>query len=357
MSEGAAGEARVTAATAALRDFMESNLVASRIELEAKLIEVHLGSTPFEPHHLTTAARNLEAEEVIEHEARETRGGRPIPLYVVGDLTRRRRRVEDASARKRLLMARYYSYVQGSDSGSSLAGPAGELAFDAALTRANPGVRTAVYNRGLPSVPQINGVAVPMGPLDNAFVIQRLDKTTRAPIPPYGVTALVEVKNVRDWIYPSSPELFQLLHKAAVIQNRHPDQSFLPVLVCRRAHTTTAFMAKDLGFFVIDTKRQYLAESSIIDLDHFREMTDELGLVDMVIGHDSTARIENRLVTIQQYFDINSATATWKAISARTELHDLFRSLNKEQLTPRERTRTLDTVRRIAKEEGASRGW
>lgn len=79
MSEGAASEARVAAATAALRDFMESNLVVSRIELEAKLIEVHLGSTPFEPHHLTTAARNLEAEEVIEHEARETRGGRPIP--------------------------------------------------------------------------------------------------------------------------------------------------------------------------------------------------------------------------------------------------------------------------------------
>jgi hypothetical protein len=336
---------------------MESNLAASRIELEAKLIEVHFDSTPFEPAHLTTAARNLEAQGVIKHEARETRGGRPIPLYVVADLTRRRRRVEDAAGRKRLLMARYYSYVQGSDSGSSLAGPAGELAFDAALTRANPGARVSVYNRGLPSVPQINGTAVPMGPLDNAFVVQRLDKATRAPIPPWGVTALVEVKNVRDWIYPSSPELFQLLHKAAVIQNRHPDQSFLPVLVCRRAHTTTAFMAKDLGFFVIDARRQYLAASSIIEPDHFQEMTDELGLVDMVIGHDSTARIENRLVTLQQYFDLDSATATWKAISARTELHDLFRSLNKEQMSPRERTMTLDVIRRVAKEEGASRGW
>jgi hypothetical protein len=41
MKEGAAGEVCVAAATAALRDFMDSNLVASRIELEAKLIEGH----------------------------------------------------------------------------------------------------------------------------------------------------------------------------------------------------------------------------------------------------------------------------------------------------------------------------
>jgi len=168
---------------------------------------------------------------------------------------------------------------------------------------------------------------------------------------------LVEVKNVRDWIYPSSPELFQLLHKAAVIQDRHPDQSFLPVLVCRRAHTTTAFMAKDLGFFIIEARRQYLSESSIIDPDHFLEMTNELGLVDMVIGHDSTKRTENRLVTIQQYFDIESATATWKTMSARTELHGVFRRLNNERLSPHERTTLLESVRGIAKEEGASRGW
>jgi hypothetical protein len=254
-------------------------------------------------------------------------------------------------------MARSYPYVQGSDSVSSLAGPAGELAFDAALTRANFGVRVAVYNRGLPSVPQINGTTVPTGSLDNDFVIQRLDKATRAPVPPWGATGLVEVKNVRDWIYPSSSELFQLLHEAAVIQNRHPDQSFLPVLVCRCAQTPTAFMAKDLGFFVIDARRHYLGESSIIDPERFRIMTDELGLVDMVIGHDSTARIQNRLETIQQYFDLDFATETWKAMSARTELHDLFRRSNKEQLASRERTATLGVVRRIAKEEGAHRGW
>ena len=55
------------------------------------------------------------------------------------------RRVEDASARKRLLMSRYYSFVKGGeDSGSSLSGPAGELAFQKAFIRASGGAgRTA----------------------------------------------------------------------------------------------------------------------------------------------------------------------------------------------------------------------
>lgn len=228
MEEPDATDLRVSAAKSALAEFMEKNLVASRIEIEAKLIEVHLGAVPFEPHHLSTAARNLEAQGAIRKEQTPARGGRPIPLFVVANQSNRTRAVKDAAARKRTLMARYYSYVAGAtEAGSSLAGPAGEVAFDSALTRANPGTRITTYFRSLPSVKQVNGVDVPMGPIDNGFVIQRLDEKTRAPVGPWGVRALVEVKNVRDWIYPNSSELFQLLYKAAVIQNQNPDWGFL----------------------------------------------------------------------------------------------------------------------------------
>ena len=45
----------VDAAATALRDFMDENLAASKIELEAKLIESYF-ETPFEPDHLHGAS-------------------------------------------------------------------------------------------------------------------------------------------------------------------------------------------------------------------------------------------------------------------------------------------------------------
>jgi hypothetical protein len=86
---------------------------------------------------------------------------------------------------------------------------------------------------------------------------------------------LIEVKNIREWIYPGTAELHQLLDKAARIQQLHPTRRLLPVLVCRRAHTITARMGEHLGFYVISTKRQYVPPSIVgTELD---EVRDELG--------------------------------------------------------------------------------
>ena len=51
-------------------------------------------------------------------------------------------------------------------------------------------------------------------------------------------------------------QLYQLLDKAARLQTAAPDVPIIPLLVCRRSHATTGKMAKQLGFFVLDTEVQ-----------------------------------------------------------------------------------------------------
>jgi hypothetical protein len=75
------------------------------------------------------------------------------------------------------------------------------------------------------------------------------------PLPPYFVP--IEVKNLREWLYPRTPEVHQLLYKAAALQVGHPDHRWSPSSFCRRAHTTTYYMAFQLGFHVVDTRSQF----------------------------------------------------------------------------------------------------
>lgn len=345
-------------AISALRDFMDRNLAASKIELEAKLIEADFGNPPFEPAHLHDARKRLILAGEMVIDITTTRGGGRPPIIVTTDRERRGRKVDDAMARKRLLMSRYYSYVQGGeDAGASLSGPAGEAAFQAALLRASVGASLAKVNRGVPSVPQVLGRDVPIGPLDNAFILQPLDRISQEPVGPWGTHVLVEVKNVREWIYPRSQELYQVLAKAAALQTTNPDHNFLPVLVCRRAHITTRFMAKDLGFFVIEARRHYLPESSLIDPVALTELTSELGLTDVVQGTDSTAAIEKRLRTLQRYFDLETALTRWKHFSSSRDFRKLINVLFDEGTSNKLRDSTLNELRNLSKSLGATLGW
>lgn len=95
--------------------------------------------------------------------------------------------------------------------------------------------------------------------------------------PAGAVVVPIEVKNLRDWIYPEAPELHQLLSKAARLQSAHPDLRIAPVLVCRRAHYTTFKMARTLGFYVVDLRRQFLLPSSDLDQARVDEVRAELG--------------------------------------------------------------------------------
>jgi hypothetical protein len=102
---------------------------------------------------------------------------------------------------------------------------------------------------------------------------------------------LVEVKNIRGWIYPQSAELYQLLSKAVVVQQRQPDQPIVPVLVCRRAHETTFWMARQLGFMVIDMGAQFVGDIDQASLDEVRV---ELYFSDLHRGTGPSLRVQDR---------------------------------------------------------------
>ena len=62
--------------------------------------------------------------------------------------------------------------------------------------------------------------------------------------------------HVREWMYPRSAEVYQLLAKAVHITSNWTEGSVLPVLVCRRANPILIYMAKHLGFHVIEVINQ-----------------------------------------------------------------------------------------------------
>jgi 5S rRNA maturation endonuclease (ribonuclease M5) len=142
------------------------------------------------------------------------------------------------------------------------------------------------------------------------------------------VTLLIEVKNVRSWIYPSSGELYQLLSKACGVQHAAQEYGVLPVLVCRQAHPRTLWMGKDLGFFVVETGRQFVEKVSEDDVAEIRQALAFKDLI--VVSPDYTSeRIADRLTKVLPKIAVEFAER-WKVTTKllRTEIIDVHRSRN-----------------------------
>lgn len=256
----------------AVLDLLDREHAAIWLEIEAKLADRPHPQLPggINPHHLTNARRELTQQQRIEQIAAVTRGGRTVAVLSLRDRHGRQTAFRRAAARKRLLQARYLGWSATSTHGVNLIADAGERVARASVTaaggysreRADDGQATVVF-----------GVSVPGGPLDDAAHIAILDNHHR----PVAVTILIEVKNVRHWMYPSASEVFQLLDKAARLQATYPDAHLVPVLICRRAHFTTFQMAKDLGCLVFYTGTQAILPHAEATPEAVEEVRAELG--------------------------------------------------------------------------------
>jgi hypothetical protein len=281
-------EEYVGLAEKAILELLDQEHAAVRPEIEWKISDRQWGDAPctLDPHHVTTALQRLAHRGWIERVTARTRGGRSITVYQPADTAGRTRKVGLASARKRLLHTRYLGWATGTGaatSGKGIVGAAGESVVHASLQASN-GITLVPRSGG--EVRSFLGSSVPGGSLDNAGFLLTLDQTTGMPSVPYALP--VEVKNVRQWVYPQNRLLYQLLYKAAMLQQMHPRSDFVPILVCRKAHYLTNVMAKSLGFYVISTLRQYirpLIVSNETDRRAFEEVRDELGY--HLVPHDT----------------------------------------------------------------------
>lgn len=352
-----AGDIYFARAIASLRELAQKEVAFAEMEAVAKLIEPHFESLPFEPHHLTAAKNYMLKSGEIFASSEPTRGGRQIPL-LIADVAMSSKSVDERAARKRLLLARYYGWSEGLPSvGEGVTGPAAEIAFQGALQRASVGTSLATTFRDRPSVPVMFGEQIPdrLGPFDNLVLLQPLTPDL-SPRPPYGVFVPIEIKNIREWIYPHSKQLFQLLHKASAIQARHPDRPMIPVLVSRRRHITTGFMAKALGFFVVEARRHYFPLHSRVEPERLQEVRVELGLADITQDLAQTKRVETGLHNLQSKYDVELAVTRWSLVSNDSYCRALFADLHKVDLQE-QRKNLMDELRMRTSDLGLPSGW
>ena len=187
------------------------------------------------------------------------------------------------------------------------------------------------------------------GPLDSAGITVPLD---RQGMPGEPVTLLFEVTNVRQWLYPSAEEPFQLLGKAVVVQRAQPDAAIVPVLVCRKAHPTTYWMAKQLGLMVIDLERQFIGA---VDEDKFMEVRNELHFNDLALGEGPSVRVRERLSTSVRTHCSDFAS-TWHETALDAELGQTILDAA-EARDEHARSREVHHLREAVVDRGWGEGW
>ena len=171
--------------------------------------------------------------------AEATLSGRTVRAYLHADAiaARRRTAVERAAAAKRRL---YRSFL-GWTSDTSLCGQIAERHVAATLEHLRGQAVWLDPERGAGEVRTLAGTAIPGGPLDHAGHVA-LDPAD----PNAGFVAFViEVKNVRQTLYPEHREIWDLLWKAG----HYPDH--IPILIAPRFHHTTFVLFGAIGAIAV----------------------------------------------------------------------------------------------------------
>jgi hypothetical protein len=345
-----AAAARLGDAKSRLLQLLDEQHSVVKPEAITRLAETYFRASEtnnnIDPHITGQAIDELIQSGILTDTAETTRGGRRIHTIQRVDLPGRKTLTALASRRKRLLYTRYLGWATGSSRyPRGLIGPAGEAAArraimdSAALQPETPGAGevSKILNVRLPGAADSGGYMTPI--------------VGGLPQPP--VTVLIEVKNLREWIYPTSSELYQVLNKAMLLKHANPTVPVVPILICRRAHPTTFFMAKQLGFLVIDMNIQYIGDT--LDDDELDEVRNELGFTDLHHGTGPALRVRDRFrkhlpPVISQFAD------TWTETTADTNVSTLLGPLGR-RIDGQERKLLVNELRNAHRAIGGSGGW
>ncbi|WP_295791401.1 hypothetical protein [uncultured Microbacterium sp.] len=192
--------------------------------------------------------------------------------------------------------------------------------------------------------------------MDSAAWLTRLDQSG---MPMRPVLIMIEAKNLREWIYPRTQELYQLLDKAASVQLAHPDVAIVPVLVCRRFHYTTGALAKQIGIHLIETKTQFVRRV-VLGVDDGQRKVDE---VVNELGYDVTLHDDARPAIRRQFETtlparVDDAAERWRLVASHPEAPDAIAVLRDEDVLGDDRTRARDEFARCVLEAtGEDASW
>lgn len=324
------------AAREVILDILDVEYSVTPRELEARASNEPWSTLGYtvDPDFLSAARRDLAEERLLGSAVRATRGGRSIETWHRLDQKRRTTRIENAAARKRLLTTRHWSWAQSSARyPKGLIGAAGENALVGVVTDSDlfSGIRrdaTTALGRTL----------------DGGSVDVLCYLTTEVKGRPKVFTTLIEVKNRRQWYYPSHPDLHRFLYKAAQLQAAEPNEPILPVFASARRHHFTLRLGRLLGLYAVQYQAQFVLDRSEVDHGHFAQVTRDLGYSDLILGDSPNNKMRR---AIAESLPRNAATTSerWRLVAPHTA--DLHRQI-RDSTDLEERNALTIEVERIA---------
>ena len=163
---------------------------------------------------------------------------------------------------------------------------------------------------------------------------------------------MIEVKNLRSWLYPNAAEVFQLLDKALRLQQTNPELPLVPILIRRRAHNTLYWMGHQLGFVTIPMNTQFVGD---VDSDALDEVRVGLHFDDLRIGTGPSLRIRDRLNSERLHAALPRIADAWLATASNPAMASVISSIRGAGTTP-ERLRRVDELRVAASAYGHQGG-
>jgi len=164
----------------------------------------------------------------------------------------------------------------------------------------------------------------------------------------------IEVRNTREWLMPHSRGLYQLLTKATRIQVSERAVPMVPMFICRRAHPQLVAMGRDLGFIVIESRREFILPSVVETA--VAEVRTTLGLTDLTRTDEPDRLMVSRLEQIVPTM-AGPLVSRWQR-TALTTIPLRFADLLGENALAGRR-RVLREIRDVADDSGllTSAGW
>lgn len=104
------------------------------------------------------------------------------------------------------------------------------------------------------------------------------------------VFAGIEIKNVREWLYPNRPEIREMLSKCCTLD-------VVPILIARRVHFTTFRILTRCGVVIHQTYNQ-LYPATAMDLAQDASAKHLLGYHDIRVGNQPDHRLTHFVETI-----------------------------------------------------------
>ena len=235
-----------------LHALLKKHQVCSTREMEARLTDFGSNLNPrVEPHHLTTAREMLKLNIVSEKYA---------PLYSLPNtpLTS----ISPIIARKELLHEAFRNFTK-----DQFCGDVAEKIVFASMEKA---LNLSIEPHTLGQVSQIGDLKT-TNPLDTYALLPFTDITGKRQVAIIGI----EIKNIREWIYPQSIEIWKAL-KACI------DLDCTPIIISRAFHYTTMTFFRDIGVFGFETRKQYLS-SKLWKEPLYTPLKKELYFRDMIL--------------------------------------------------------------------------